>query len=448
MLDKRIPPVAWLISACFAAAYTDYALVRHWSFGSSGYDLGYFDQAIWHLSRLERPATTVGGYSTIFADHFHPILLSLAPIYALVPRPETLLVLQALLLAASIVPVYLYARRRDGPGAAVAFAVAYGLFWGIQKAAGFDFHEVAFAPLFVALAILAFETGRRPLFWISAGALCLVREDLIPVLAMFGVLLAWRGQWRQAVAAVTLSLAWFAAVVGLVIPAFKGQGYAYVSAYSGVTLTSVPRQLVTPPQKLMTVLMWLGPFLFLPLRSPLIILAVPLALARLLSNLPAHWGTAYHYGAPLAPILAMAAADGLARTPAVRDNRLIRSGALAVLVVLCAVLPGRLPLWRVLSVRSHARVAEARTGYEALERIPPDASVTAQDAIVPHLSQRQAIYTLRPGAPTADFIITAAGLRPWPFENFREIERILETRQRDGYTVVFAREGWTVLRKP
>lgn len=448
MFDKRIPPAAWLISACFAAAYTDYALVRHWSFGSSGYDLGFFDQAVWHLSRLERPATTVGGYPTIFADHFHPILLSLAPVYALIPRPETLLVVQSLLLAVSIVPVYLYARLRVGPNAAIAFAVAYGLFWGIQKAAGFDFHEVAFAPLFLALAILALETGRLRLFWASAVALCLVREDLIPVLAMFGVLLAWRGQRGHAVAAVSLSLAWFAAVVGLVIPAFKGQGYAYVSAYRGVTLTSVPRQLVTPPQKLMTVLLWLGPFLFLPLRSPLILLAVPLVLARLLSNLPAHWGTAYHYGAPLAPILAMAAVDGLARLDAVRDNRVIRRVGLTAMVVFCAVLPGRLPLWRVFSIRSYARVVEARTGYEALKTVPADASVAAQDAIVPHLSRRQEIYTLRPETPATDFIITAAGLRPWPFENFGEIERMIETRQRQGYTVVFAQEGWTVLRKP
>ncbi|MBP7568662.1 MAG: DUF2079 domain-containing protein [Acidobacteria bacterium] len=63
----------------------------------------------------------------------------------------------------------------------------------------------------------------------------------------------------------------------------------------------------------MTVLLWLAPFAFLPLASPLLLLALPFALTRFLSDSPFHWGPAFHYSAPLAPVLALAAADGLAR---------------------------------------------------------------------------------------------------------------------------------------
>lgn len=70
---------------------------------------------------------------------------------------------------------------------------------------------------------------------------------------------------------------------------------------------------MTPSIKLMTVLLWLAPFAFLPLASPLLLLALPFALTRFLSDSPFHWGPAFHYSAPLAPVLALAAADGLAR---------------------------------------------------------------------------------------------------------------------------------------
>ena len=49
------------ICGTFALAYALYGLFRHWHFGSSAYDLGIFDQAVWHLSRFEAPASTISG---------------------------------------------------------------------------------------------------------------------------------------------------------------------------------------------------------------------------------------------------------------------------------------------------------------------------------------------------------------------------------------------------
>jgi uncharacterized membrane protein len=107
-------PAIWLLSASLAIAYMLHALFRHWQFNSSAYDLGIFDQAIWHLSRFERPASSIAGRGTIFSGHFHPIILLLAPGYWFAPRPETLLVIQSVLLAASVVPVFCYADARLG----------------------------------------------------------------------------------------------------------------------------------------------------------------------------------------------------------------------------------------------------------------------------------------------------------------------------------------------
>jgi uncharacterized membrane protein len=437
-------------------AYALYAVFRHWHFQSGGYDLGIFDQAVWHLSRFETPASTIAGHSSIFGDHFHPVLILLAPLYWILPRPETLLVAQAILLAGSLVPVFLYSRARVNSSAGLWIAASYGLFWGMQKAAAFDFHEVAFAPLVIATAILALEERRWSWFWISALVICCIKEDLIPLIGMFGVRLMMSGEVRRGIAAVGLSVVAFTTVMMVVMPALGNENtYPYWSTHQEALKRGLPSllmQLVTPVGKLQTVMMWVVPFAFLPLRSPLVLLTLPLVLARLLSGNADHWGTAFHYSAPLAPILAMAAADGLARcaegrAPEVR--RALLRVAPVVMFVLCAVLPGRLPLWRVLAP-AHYRSSNAdRTGYEALATIPDAASVAAQDALIPHLSRRQRIYELERGAPDTDYVIVTEHRTAWPHHNFEDIRDLLNEHQARGYVPVFERDGWVVLsRRP
>jgi hypothetical protein len=57
---------------------------------ASGVDLVIFDQAIWHLSRFERPESTVRGLSNLFGDHFHPLIALFAPLYWIAADPVLL----------------------------------------------------------------------------------------------------------------------------------------------------------------------------------------------------------------------------------------------------------------------------------------------------------------------------------------------------------------------
>src|SRR4029079_13236042 len=107
------------VAACFGAGYALYGLFRPWHF-SSGYDLAIFDQAVWHMSRGAAPASTISGHANILGDHFYPILALFAPLYWITPRPETLIIAQAALVALSIVPVFLFARSRLAHGPAIA----------------------------------------------------------------------------------------------------------------------------------------------------------------------------------------------------------------------------------------------------------------------------------------------------------------------------------------
>lgn len=449
-----------LLVAGTAAGYALYSVLRHWHFQSSAYDLGIFDQAIWHYSRFERPVNTISGYPHILAEHFHPILMLLAPLYWLLPRPETLLIAQAVLLALSAIPVYHFARRRLDERPALLMTASYCVYWGLQKTAAFDFHELAFAPLLVATAIWALDRGRWLPFWSASLALLLVKEDMAPFVAFVGAFLLLRRHWVHGVAAIVVGLGSFGLIVGWIMPGLSAGGtYAFGGAFAhlgGAAALARPWLLVallfTPLAKARTILLWLGPFMFLPLISPYGMLVVPIAVTRLLSSAEGHWAAQYHYTAPLSPVLAMAASDGLGRLlswiGSAKIRRQVLVAAITMVLAMCAILPGKLPLWRLLQPRWYASTESERTGYEALRLIPAAASVMAQDAIVPHLSRRHQIFALRAGKPQTEYVIASRGLSPWPHAGWDEIDRLLDEKRLAGYRTAFERDGWVVLVQP
>jgi uncharacterized membrane protein len=450
----RIFAVKWAacLVAPFAALYAAVGLVRHWRFESS-YDLGIFDQAVWHLSRFEAPASSIRGYTNLLGDHFSPILALFAPLYWIAPRPEALIVAQAILLALSILPVLAYARRRLPERSAVMLAIAYGLFWGLQRAAAFDVHEIAFAPLTVGVMILALDRRQWLAFAGAAIVLVLTKEDLIPLLVFVGLYLLVTGERRAGTILLASSAAAFAVIVAVIIPREGVGAYGYESVFADALQHPwrIPVQLVTPRVKAQTAFMWVAPFALLPLASPLCTWLAPFAAERFLSSSPTHWGTIFHYSAPLAPIVAMAAADGLARVAGTiagtaRRDRVIATAA-ACTIVLSAVLPGRQPLWQLLSPRATDAAALRQTANDAMATIPPDASVVAQASIAPHLAHRPAIYILDAHAPSADFVIASAALSPWPAVNAIELASLVRGFQDRGYVVGFDRDGWIVLRR-
>jgi hypothetical protein len=159
-------PIA-VVAGLFAFAYGLEELIRHWQFATS-YDLGIFDQAAWHLSKFERPASTISAHANIFGDHLSPIIALFVPAMWIVNRAESLIVCQALLLGASVIPVFFFLRRR-----------------------------LPAAPLLIALAILALDGRAWPLLWGASIGIALVKEDLIPVVAGLGLLTVLAGERRH-----------------------------------------------------------------------------------------------------------------------------------------------------------------------------------------------------------------------------------------------------------
>ena len=143
------------------------------TFRDSSYDLVIFDQAMRSYAHFQPGISIIKGvhngfgpHFSVLGDHFSPILAALAPLYWIHDGPQTLLVAQSVLFALAIPPLWIFTRRAFGgcgwkaTTAAYLICIAYGLSWPLAGAAGFDFHEVAFAPVLTAIAMERFQAGR------------------------------------------------------------------------------------------------------------------------------------------------------------------------------------------------------------------------------------------------------------------------------------------------
>jgi uncharacterized membrane protein len=460
------PGLAVLVLAT-AAAFAAYAIVQHDHFGT-GLDLGIFDQAIWHYSRLEAPHSTILG-ENLLGDHFHPILVLLAPLYWIWEDPRMLLIAQAVLLAASIVPVFLFARDRLGRGGGYLFAGAYAAFWGLGTGATYDFHELAFAPLLVALAILFADRRSWIGYFVAIALLLLVKENQAVLVCFFGLWLVSRRDYRMGAITVAAGLGWYALVAGVFIPHFSPGGYQHWTygefgpnlPDAVVNILSEPWRpfevFFDGPRKLETLLWLFLPFLFLTLCSRLAILAIPPLAERFLSSDPALWGTDFHYSMVIAPILAMGAAQGLRNlaelAPAPRRTLVLTGGAAAILVAGLLVRTVAVPTGpnRLLRPAFYREPVFAGPVSRALERVPGDADVTVgtQQALLPHLARRRVIGEINQYLGVADYLVVGlvdrvgAGPGNRPFRALMtETARLLP-----HYEAAYYEDGWVTLRR-
>ena len=448
-------------------AYAALGLLTHAHFRSAGFDLGIFDQAVWHYSQFQSPASTIRGLDNILGDHFHPILVLLAPLYWIYPHAQTLIWAQSALLASSTIPVYLFCRNKLGDSSALLLAAAYSLNIGLQYAAAFDFHEIAFAVPAIAWMLWAIEIRRWNLYYFAAVILLASKEDQALLVVFFGIYLLLRRYWLPGLLSIVAGAGWFIIAIKLLIPHFSGGlGYGHWNyARIGSGPLEVIRTILVHPLHVLGILIdnpikratlhsLSYPFFGLFILSPVVILAIPLVSERMLSDVPNYWTKLFHYSATIAPILACATAEGifnLKRIAITRVNFPVRSGMKAVFALCVIILAANLYLSRhapfgyLLADPGFYRMTSyERTGNEAVSHVPKTASVTTLNGIASHLSDRQHI-TLLPDN-SAEYVVVGPNVNYIPLTSRREVDDYLVQRQQAGGSIIFNQDGWTVLR--
>ena len=464
---ERAPGRAlWGAAAAVGALYLWVALVRHYAFDSHGWDLGIFTNAIWNLTHGNGYVSSVKGGINLFSDHQSPLFWVLAPVFWLVPRPETLLVVQAFGLAAGGPALFHLARARFGREhwASAALPWLYWSYLPLRYANAFDFHpEVFMLPLFL-WAFVGFASPRRGAKWLGlfalAGALG-AKESAAVVAAGLGIawVLSSPRPWRERWPGIALALAGTALFFFdvKVVPRFFGGDYAYMSHYQrfGGGVLDVLLAPFTQPvlffsqilnQERLVFLFWtLAPLGLMPLfawRAALA--ALPVYLMLFLTAGDQRVQIYFHYGIEPATALFWALPFGLAAF--VERFGWQRAGIWVLFWALACLRPFEAGWARFYEMTEHSQWVAA----EALPCVDPAATMSATDVLIPHLATRRWInypYALaqRSGEPVS-CVVTDLKLNNWPI-GAGGVERVLATLPASGYREAYRCRSFSVYER-
>lgn len=396
----------WIVSLGALVLYLLDSLIRHARY-RSGFDLTIFDQAVAKYAHLQTPDVLVKSQQpfNILGDHFHPVLVLLAPFYRLWPDARMLLVAQAVLMAFGVHVICRLAVRRLG-GYGYLVGAAFGVSWGILQAVDFDFHEIAFAVPLLALALDALLAGRTGLVVLYCVLLVGVKEDSPFLVIGVALVLAVQRKYRVALLLGLFGVASLLLLVFVVIPHFSySHTYTYLS-YAGGSSHGLSGLLRSGLATLFSVrgLIFLGALALtagLGLRSPVMLLILPTLGARAVSDYHPYTGFLYHYNATLMVICFVALCDGIDRRRrrparpggigdgAVRLQTWLLGGVTLIGLVRAPTLATILPV-----VTSCDRCAAAR---QAVYDVPDGTRVAADVFLMPHLVDRTQVMQADPG---------------------------------------------------
>ena len=308
------------------------------------WDLAIFSELAKAYAHFQAPIVPVKGDGfNLLGDHFHPILITLGPIWRLFPTPLSLLITQDLLLAVSAWPLTRLAGRLTNQWVGGALGLVYVLSWGMQGAVAAQFHEIAFAMPMLAFASAAFVERR----WVAVTAwsapLVLVKEDMGLTVLMIGVAViltslvptcyrtctvggpgadgadgeaddaaagSRRRGVRLGVGMIVGGVAAFLFSVLVFLPAFNING-VWDYGLSSENKPTAPDALI---QKVKVVVMLILTSGVVGLTSPWLLVVLPTLAWRFLGSVDFYWAwDNWHYNVTLMPIAIGALLDVVAR---------------------------------------------------------------------------------------------------------------------------------------
>lgn len=482
----------WLpsvIACAVGALYVCYSVAQWRALVAPSWDLGIFTEAAQAYSRFEAPIVPIKGPGyNLLGDHFHPLLALLGPIFRLFPSALTLLVVQDVLIAVSVLPIARLAQRLLGRGGALLVGLAYGLGWGLQGAVAAQFHEVCLAVPLLAFGGVAFVERRWSACMAWLAPLVLVKEDLGLTVFMAGLAIAWRarGEGRPAVlrglAYALFGIIAFVVTVKVLLPAMNPAGtwaYSLDGAATGAgtptagttaarAIPSLWDILTTPSVKLVTLLVLLAGAGVVGSASPWFALVLPTLAWRFAGSVEAYYGwDSWHYNAVLVPIAACSLLDVMSQwlapecaaaetgadsedeAPAssTRRWRVAAWVAACVPAVSLALTASVLPLWQLPTLTEDPRMAAAQG---ALDAVPEGVSVETDTTLLARLVPGRDVYwvgTTGKMETPPEYVVIDARSYAWGGQQVDAESWASAAHPGHTYETVYAKAGFRVARR-
>ena len=496
-----------LLLVAFITFFSYTAVMQHERLQTKGYDLGNYDQAIWSTAHGEllRFTNWQGKdewflYPTRLGMHVEPILFLIVPLYWLWENVRVLLILQVVIIGLGSVGIWLLARwkydaGRNAPSAgrwAALLLAASFLFNSILQTVLFDdFHGVSLVAGFLPLAIYFMLRRRYGWFVFFAILIAMTKEEMPLLVALMGLYIFIFQGWREGEkrarrkafwiggSIFCLGIAWSALAFFVIIPQFNTIGASpYIGRYQSalgeenLSLTALPRMILAAFRDIFSrhsfeyMVALLKPTAFLSLFDlPLMLIGGISLVINLLSDAINQQVVGFHYISALVPLVVAATVTGIANLVGYLrrgNSRISRSIpdvirkspvrywylSLAIIAFLFTLAgqydQGFTPLtrgFRWTTLQAHHRLAQ-----RFFDQIPPDASVSTQKNLNPHLTHRRQI-TLIPYDLSGEYYLIDI-TRNWRYDSPSLHQWLLDNvANADGYGIVDAADGFMLLRR-
>lgn len=456
--------ISLIICLTFFLIYSNQSLKLYQAHRTRG-DLTNFAQAMWNSTQGRLMQNTfnysvhnfwsneLGSIpinSNILGIHFNPILFTFIPFYLISPNPETLIIIQSFLVTFSGYIIFLLSLHLlKNKTLSFLIQISFLSYFPLVSAVLSEFHAYTLSIFFGSLLIYFSFRKKNLLYIMSLFLFLFVQENTGIASLFFGLYLMIRKNTRKkGLITAIISLTYFYLSLKVIIPSLSNYGYyLFENAYGsplGNNINEIAINSITKPFLLIKTILspenikYLSK-LILPI-SPLIFLS-PItfifSLSGLASNLLSQASILkaqlMHYESLAIPFLYFSLILGVKRLinqPKPKRKKLYTRAS--IFIILVSFLFG---FYKFTLVRINQPVIYEQSNKDLdtlVSLVPENRSISTQDYISGHLTNRQELYLFPVCFEKADYVLVSTK-RSWPLsseDNNYYLNKLLNNKNR------------------
>lgn len=445
MLTRPVRSLLAVVALLHFALLLTGSLARFHNVHQRTFDLALYARLAWGLAHGDFDSPISASHA--LGTHIAPMLLPLGLLGRLVGVVPVLLVAQAACIALTLFPFARIAARRLGkPGVTLAIA-AFLLYPNLFHVGSYEFHPGTLALLPMVWSYDALDRARFAQFGWALAAAIACREDLAAFSLLIALVYFSLHRDRRALylaGGATVYLALSLLVIVCHAPAHSSAEQHF--AVWGGSPFGIARTLFEEPvrvfshfatrERLLYLPRVLAPLSFFSLRAPHLLLpALPYLALNLASTFPTATGQYSHYLTAALPALLVSGLVGVSDSRA----KFVRFMWFATLAISHHALGGS-PLSRDFDRAAFFADAATDAARQVLAQIPPEVSVEAPDALLPHLAERKLVRRVRE-APDSEYVVLDVAHRT----RYARSEQLLRTIEEPRVRALLSREDYALM---
>ncbi|MEE0930023.1 MAG: DUF2079 domain-containing protein [Acutalibacteraceae bacterium] len=403
----------WIVAVGLLVLFTVFVSIvsisRYSGYLSHNFDFGIFAQMFENMRTTGLADTTVERNTLMshFGVHFSPFYYLLLPLYMICPRPEMLLVIQAMFVAFGIIPVVLICKKLNlTQSVTIMCSIMYIFFPTLSNGCLYDFHENKFLTVLIMWAMYFIISNK----WIGTVIFCIltltVKEDAaIYVMSIALYIILTRKQYLTGGMILGGAAVYFVFATSMVASLGDGVMTDRLANYMAEGETGFGAVIKTcvadfgyflsqvfTADKIMFMVWMLLPVAFAPFMSEkksLLVLLIPMLVVDLMSNWQYQYDVKFQYTYGVAALIVFMAILVISQSKKGTQNKiLIYSVSMCIIMCFSLFFPRSAYYMSV----SESNKSMAEEYNSLIATIPTDVEITADGIYIPHMYNFKNLY--------------------------------------------------------